>query len=210
MTQMYTTGFVDPDAWQGGRLPTLEDLFTIRTRSRVRRDLDELTLGPIARRVDEVRPESSTIGVRSLVGGSSARRRRRREVPWDGDRRRHDAPDPAIGLVHAASVGDRWQIASYEVRSRVPTTTISTRRYARPRLPRARLDRDVVHPGDRERCATGRIPRGTRGDSAAHRRRQPREGRDLDPRDPSGLLRAIPGVGTRKINEALLQDLTSW
>ena len=68
MAQMYTTGFVDPDAWHGGRFPTLQDLFTIRTRSRVRRDLDDLTLGPLARRIDEVRPGASTIGVRFLVG----------------------------------------------------------------------------------------------------------------------------------------------
>ncbi|MGZ5296420.1 MAG: hypothetical protein ACXWYT_05805, partial [Actinomycetota bacterium] len=68
MTEMYSIGFVDPDAWQDGRFPTLDNLFTVRTRSRVHRDLAELTLGSLARRVDEVLPGASTIGVRFLVG----------------------------------------------------------------------------------------------------------------------------------------------
>ena len=121
MTELYSTGFVDPDAWQGGRFPELENLFTVRTRSRVHRDLAELTLGALARRVDEVRPGTSTIGVRFLVG-------RRPFVAIASVKFRETAVADDVGLPirHSGSytlrrVDDRWQIASYEVRSRVPS-----------------------------------------------------------------------------------------
>jgi hypothetical protein len=44
MTEMYSTGFVDPGGWQGGRRMVIDlGPLTIRTRSRVRRS-DELTI----------------------------------------------------------------------------------------------------------------------------------------------------------------------
>src|SRR4249920_2132886 len=68
MTDVYSTGFVDPEAWDGGRFPSLESFFTLRTRPRVHRDLAALTIGGLARGIDSVRPGPSTIGVRFLVG----------------------------------------------------------------------------------------------------------------------------------------------
>ena len=136
MTQMYSTGFVDPDAWQGGRFPTLEDLFTIRTRPRVHRDLDELTLG--ADRSAGRRGPAGTVDDRRAVPGGQppARRGRRREVPRDRDRRRHDASRSSIRArtrCVASTIGGRSRPTRFGAGSR--RSTISTRRYARPPAP---------------------------------------------------------------------------
>ena len=205
MTQLYTTGFVDPDAWQSGRFPTLEDLFTIRTRSRVRRDLDELTLGPIARRVDEVRPGASTIGVRFLVGSrplvAVAAVKFRGTAIADGT---------TIPILHAGSytlrrVGDRWQIASYEVRSRVPTIHGLNAKVHKaagsPGLASTGTSFILVIGSD---ARPGESPEGTRGDSLHIVGVNPAKGAVSIVGIPRDSFVPIPGVGTRKINEALL------
>jgi LCP family protein required for cell wall assembly len=205
MTQMYTTGFVDPDAWQGGRFPTLEDLFTIRTRSRVRRDLDELTLGPIARRVDEVRPGASTIGVRFLVGSrplvAVAAVKFRGTATADGT---------TLPILHSGSytlrrIGDRWQIASYEVRSQVPTIhdlNAKVRKAAgSPGLASTGTSFILVIGSD---ARPGESPVGTRGDSLHIVGVNPAKGAVTILGIPRDSFVPIPGVGTRKINEALL------
>ncbi len=205
MTQMYSTGFVDPDAWQGGRFPTLEDLFTIRTRSRVRRDLDELTLGPIARRVDEVRLGASTIGVRFLVGSrplvAVAAVKFRGTATVDGT---------TLPILHSGSytlrrVGDRWQIASYEVRSQVPTIddlNAKVRKAAgSPGLASTGTSFILVIGSD---ARPGESPEGTRGDSLHIVGVNPAKGAVSILGIPRDSFVPIPGVGTRKINEALL------
>ena len=133
MTEMYSTGFVDPDAWDDGRFPTLDRLFSLRTRPRVHRDLADADdrwsrsrdrLGP-PRTLDDRRavPRRSTTVHRGRIG----------PLPGHGDRRRRRTTRPALGLVHAAP---RWTTAG---RSRRTTSgaashhcAICTRRSAGP------------------------------------------------------------------------------
>ena len=107
-------------------------------------------------------PAGSVDDRRAVPGRqSSARRGRRGEVPRDGDRRRHRAPDPARGLVHVAA--RRWSMADRVVRRAEPRADDprSQREGTQGRrLTRARVDRHLVHLGDRERRAAGRIPGG--------------------------------------------------
>ena len=205
MTQMYTEGFVDADAWQDGRFPTLEDLFTNRTRSRVRRDLDDLTLGSIARRVDEVRPGASTIGVRFLVGSrplvAVAAVKFRGTAIADGT----SLPILHMGSYTLRRVGDRWQIASYEVRSRVPTIhdlNAKVRKAAgSPGLASTGTSFILVIGSD---ARPGESPEGTRGDSLHIVGVNPAKGAVSILGIPRDSFVPIPGIGTRKINEALL------
>lgn len=205
MTELYSTGFVDPEAWQGGRFPTLDRLFTVRTRSRVHRDLAELTLGALARRVDEVRPGASTIGVRFLVG-----RRPLVAVASVKFRGTALAGDEKLPILHSGSytlrrVDDRWQIASYEVRSRVPSIhdlNVKIRRAAgAPGLASTGTYFILVIGSD---ARPGESPEATRGDSLHIVCVNPAKGAISILGIPRDSVVPIPGVGTRKINEALL------
>ncbi len=204
MTELYSTGFVDPGAWQDGTFPSLERLFTVRTRPRVRRDLAELTLGALARNVDEVRPGASTIGVRFLVG-------RRPLVAVASVRFRGTAlaDDAKLPILHSGSytlrrVDDRWQIASYEVRSRVPSIQdldAKVRRAAgSPGLASTGTYFVLVIGSD---ARPGESPRATRGDSLHIVGVNPAKGAVSILGIPRDSFVPIPGVGTRKINEAL-------
>ena len=205
MTDLYATGFVDPDAWQGGDFPTLGTLFTIRTRPRVRRDLEALTLGASARRVDVVRPGTSTMGVRFLVG-------RRPLVAVASVRFRAVAVADDVGLPirHSGTytlrrVDDRWQIASYRVRSHVPSIAdldAKVRRAAgSPGLASTGTTFILVIGSD---ARPGESPAQARGDSLHIVGVNPSEGAVSILGIPRDSFVPIPGVGTRKINEALL------
>jgi LCP family protein required for cell wall assembly len=205
ITELYSTGFVDPDAWQGDRFPTLEHLFTVRTRSRVHRDLTELTLGALARRVDEVRPGPSTIGVRFLVG-----RRPFVAVASVKFRATALAGGARLPILHSGSytlrrVDDRWQIASYEVRSRVPSIhdlNVKVRRAGgSPGLASTGTYFILVIGSD---ARPGESPEATRGDSLHIVGVNPAKGAISILGIPRDSFVPIPGVGTRKINEALL------
>lgn len=205
MTEMYSTGFVEPAAWEGGRFPSLENLFTVRTRPRVHRDLAELTLGALARRVDEVRPGASTIGVRFLVG-----RRPFVAVASVQFRATALAGGAELPLLHSGSytlrrVDDRWQISSYEVRSRVPSIRdldVKVRRAAgSPGLASTGTYFILVIGSD---ARPGESPEATRGDSLHIVGVNPAKGAVSILGIPRDSFVPIPGVGTRKINEALL------
>ncbi len=114
-------------------------------------------------------------------------------LPRDGHRRRRRTSDAAFRLVHASSIGRR--MADLVVRGAEPRPQPS--RPAREgeegrRRTGPRRYGDVLHLGDRERCSPRRVTRGDARRLAPHRRREPREGRDLDPRDPEGFLRTDP------------------
>ena len=133
MTELYATGFVDPDAWDDGRFPTLDRLFSLRTRPRVHRDLAALTIGGLARGIDSVRPGRSTIGVRFLVGRrpfiAVASVRFRGTAIGDGV----ELPVQHIGLVHAAPPGRPLaDLVVRRARAASHRSAICTRRSAGP------------------------------------------------------------------------------
>lgn len=205
MTEFYSTGFVDPNAFRGGTFPTLENLFTVRTRPRVHRDLAELTLGALSRRVDEVRPGASTIGVRFLVG-------HRPFVAIASVKFRGTAlaGDTALPIRHSGSytlrrVDDRWQIASYKVRSRVPSLADLDGKIRKaagsPGLASTGTYFVLVIGSD---ARPGRSRAGARGDSLHIVGVNPAKGAVSILGIPRDSFVNIPGVGVRKINEALL------
>jgi LCP family protein required for cell wall assembly len=205
MTEMYSTGFVDPEAWDDGRFPTLDRLFSLRTRPRVHRDLSVLTLGGLARGIDSVRPGTSTIGVRFLVGRrpfiAVASVRFRGTAIGDGV----ELPVQHTGSYTLRRLDDRWQISSYDVRSRVPSLRDLHAKVrsaaASPGLASTGPFFILVIGSD---ARPGESPEATRGDSLHIVGVNPARGAISIVGIPRDSYVPIPGVGTRKINEALL------
>ena len=137
-------------------------------------------------------------------GAAPVHRGRIRPLPGHRDRRRRrGASRRAFGVIHAAS--PRRSLVDLVLRRAEPSPVPPGSAREDPqgrRRARSGLHRNVLHPGDRERRTARPIARSDARRFAPHRRRQPREGRDLDPRDPEGLLRPIPasepGRSTRR------------
>lgn len=205
MTDVYSTGFVDPDGWDGGRFPALDRSFMLRTRPRVHRDLAELTLGGLARGIDSVRPGRCTIGVRFLVGQrpfiAVASVHFRGTAIGDGV----ELPVRHSGSYTLRRSDDGWRISSYEVRSRVPTLhdlEAKVRKAAgAPGLAATGTFFILVIGSD---ARPGESPEATRGDSLHIVGVNPAKGAISILGIPRDSYVPIPGVGTRKINEALL------
>jgi LCP family protein required for cell wall assembly len=205
MTDVYSTGFVDPEAWDGGRFPSLESSFTLRTRPRVHRDLAALTIGGLARGIDSVRPGLSTIGVRFLVGQrpfiAVASVHFRGTAVGDGV----ELPVEHSGSYTLRRLDDHWLISSYDVRSRVPSLHdlhAKIRKAAgAPGLPSTGTFFILVIGSD---ARPGQSPSATRGDSLHIVGVNPAKGAISILGIPRDSYVPIPGVGTRKINEALL------
>jgi polyisoprenyl-teichoic acid--peptidoglycan teichoic acid transferase len=205
MTEVYATGFVDAEAWEGGRFPTLANSFVLRTRPRVRRDLAALTIGGLARGIESVRPGRSTIGVRFLVGQrpfiAVASVHFRGTAIGDGV----DLPIQHSGSYTLRRTDDGWRISSYAVRSRVPTLHdlhVKVRKAAgAPGLAATGTFFILVIGSD---ARPGESPEATRGDSLHIVGVNPGKGAISILGIPRDSYVPIPGVGTRKINEALL------
>jgi LCP family protein required for cell wall assembly len=205
MTDVYSTGFVDPEAWDGGRFPSLESFFTLRTRPRVHRDLAALTIGGLARGIDSVRPGLSTIGVRFLVGQrpfiAVASVHFRGTAVGEGV----ELPVEHSGSYTLRRLDDHWLISSYDVRSRVPSLHdlhAKIRKAAgAPGLPSTGTFFILVIGSD---ARPGQSPSATRGDSLHIVGVNPAKGAISILGIPRDSYVPIPGVGTRKINEALL------
>jgi hypothetical protein len=67
LSRLYDTAFVQPGQWKGGRFPTLGSYFAGRAARRAVRDLESLTLGADARRIERVQPELGTVEIDLLV-----------------------------------------------------------------------------------------------------------------------------------------------
>jgi LCP family protein required for cell wall assembly len=205
MSEVYSTGFVDPQGWDGGRFTALDHFFTLRTRPRVHRDLAELTIGRLARGIDSVRPGRSTIGVRFLVGRrpfiAVASIHFRGTAVGDGV----EVPLQHSGSYTLRRSDDGWRISSYEVRSHIPTLHdlhAKVRKAAgAPGLAATGTFFILVIGSD---ARPGESPEATRGDSLHIVGVNPAMGAISILGIPRDSYVAIPGIGTRKINEALL------
>ena len=205
MTEMYATGFVDPDAWDDGRFPTLERLFTLRTRPRVHRDLAELTIGASRPSGRLVRPgrRRSACGSSSVGGRSSPSHRSASAGTAVGDG--VELPSSTRVRTRCDGLDDGWQISSYDVRSRVPSLHdlhAKVRKAAgSPGLASTGTFFILVIGSD---ARPGESPEATRGDSLHIVGVNPAKGAISILGIPRDSYVPIPGVGTRKINEALL------
>ncbi len=196
MTDLYATGFVDPDAWQGGRLPD-----TRNVSSRSGPGLGCVATSKRSRSVHRLAASTwYARGRRPWVCGSWSDRRPLVAVASVRFRAVAIAdhvglPDPPLGHLHASPgrrpVADRV-VPGAEPRpvDRATCTRRSGRAAGSPGLASTGT---ILHPGHRERRATGRIAGPGARRLAAHRRREPVGKRGLDPRDPARLVRPDPG-----------------
>lgn len=205
MTELYSIGFVDANAWQEGSFPSIYSLFTRPTRARVRRDLDDLTLGPLAVRLDAVRPRPSVLGIRFLVahnpivavasvhfratalaGGAS--------LPIDGE-----------GQYTLRHVDGRWRIASFKVVTHLPSVQQVNEKVRRasgsPALASTHVFFVLVIGSD---ARPGQPPAATRADSIHIVGVNPARHAVSILGLPRDSFVPIPGVGTAKINSALV------
>ena len=206
VTELYSIGFVDAERWQDGRFGGIYDLFALRTRGRVRRDLSELTLGPLARRLEAVRPRASILDIRFLVDRFpivAVATVSFRGTALVGDAElpvRHD------GEYTLHRVDQRWRIASYHVRSRLPSDGLIDREIrsasASPGLRSTGPNFVLVIGSD---ARPGRVPSGARADSLHIVGVNPSRGVVSILGIPRDSYVPIPGVGVRKINESLLR-----
>lgn len=67
LSRLYDTAFVQPDGWKGGRFPALGSFFAGSAAKRAVRDMENLTLGKDARRIERVRPRAGTVEIDLLI-----------------------------------------------------------------------------------------------------------------------------------------------
>jgi LCP family protein required for cell wall assembly len=123
LSELYRIGFVDPSAWQDGTFTPLFRLFERDVRPQAHRDLRRLSLGPLSRSVDAVRPGRARFGVRFLADASGrplvALARTTFRATVRGDEGRGDVAQTGRFVLRRAD--GVWRIAGYRVRTRVPT-----------------------------------------------------------------------------------------
>jgi LCP family protein required for cell wall assembly len=205
-TDLYETAFVDPDRWAGGRFPGLERFFFRDARPTVRTDLNELTVGRAARRLDAVRPRRARLDLQFVVDGG------RHAVVAFADMTFHAVgttpggdrvPVDQHGRYVLGRANGAWRIESYDVRAHI-------------RLPgpgaAARSARFVPGPGTPDPlfvlvigsdARPGQPATGTRADSLHIVSVNPRLGRGAIVGIPRDSYVWIPRHGTQKINAAL-------
>lgn len=115
---LYTNGFVDPRLWEEGTFPGVRDLFAGRAARRAARDLGDLTLGGISKRLELVNPREGKLNIsflvderRDLYAAVADTRFRARSLLPRGDR---------LQILHVGTwflrpIDGAWRIVGYEV-----------------------------------------------------------------------------------------------
>lgn len=202
ITELYSIGFVDPSAWQGGEFPGLFRLFAGAARDRLGEDLERLTLGRAATELDVVRPRRATLDVRFLADAAGRAVVAVADVRFegigldDGDERpiRHE------GEFTMRRVNGSWRIVAYDVRSR--SIDGPAEAGFAPGLPAAGPMFVLVIGSD---ARPGQSVTATRADSLHIVGVNPRLGRASVLGIPRDSWVTIPGAGSDKINAALVR-----
>ncbi len=205
MTELYSVGFVDTNGWRAGTFPSVYSLFMHRTRARVHRDLAELTLGSLATHLDAVRPGPSALGIRFLVAHNPivavASVRFRGAALTNGAA----LPIGGEGRYTLRHVGGHWRIASYTVATHLPSLAQINRTVRRatgsPALASTHPFFILVIGSD---ARPGQSPTASRGDSIHIVGVNPVRHAVSILGIPRDSFVPIPGVGTEKINSALV------
>jgi LCP family protein required for cell wall assembly len=206
MTEVYATAFVDPEAWHGGDFPGLARWFLPGARERASRDLEALTLGSAARRLESVRPRIARLRVRVVTD-----ERNRPVLAFASVRFKGigvaDGVHLPIGhdgayVLRRTDAG--WRIAGYDVAGRVPSATEVDQVVEEARLapPVPSIDpMFVLVIGSDARPGTD--PARGLADSLHIVGVNPREGVASVLGIPRDTFVPIPGHGTNKINASL-------
>jgi hypothetical protein len=124
MTELYSAAFVDPALWQGGRFPSVFGYFAGQARRQVHRDLEDLTLGPVAADVTTVRPVRARVVVRFLVDAHRRPVAAVAGMEFAGVALTAEGGEVPVhhgGEYVLRRTGGRWLIEAYDVRGRLGT-----------------------------------------------------------------------------------------
>lgn len=202
ISELYTRGFVDLESWRGSEGPDLADLFVPEARKNARGDRAAISLGRASGRITGVRAPRARLDLRVL--GDRGRRPSAvlARVRFAATTLQEDTETPIghRGSYLLRPTAGRWRIVSYDVRGRV--------------LPGRKVRRSLGAPATRRGvffllaigsdARPGQRVAGARADSLHIIGVNFRQGRAGIVGIPRDSYVPIPGVGTRKINEALV------
>ena len=206
LSELYTIGFLDPAAWDEGRFTSLFRLFEADVRDQAHEDLRRLTLGPLWRSVEEVRPAGGRFDVRFLADAAGRPVLAIADVGFAATARAGESRGDLAqtGEFVLRKTNGAWRIAGYRVRSRIPErldapATASSATFA-PGVPATRPTFILVIGSDaRPRQAVST----TRADSLHIVGIDPRQGLVSVLGIPRDSWVPIPGHGVDKINASL-------
>jgi LCP family protein required for cell wall assembly len=206
LSTMFSVGFVDRDAWDGGDFTSLFRLFDADVREEAHGDLDALSLGPLAEHADGVNVSVARGDLRFVANAAgrpvvAVAQTDFAATARDGDR--HAELGQTGRWVLRWSDG-AWRIAGYDVSARIPrrfeTNARPTSASFAPGIPATRpLFLLAIGSDARPREAVEH----TRADSLHIVGIDPRSGTVSILGLPRDTWTAIPGHGTNKINSAL-------
>ena len=202
IADLYTKGFVDPETRGEAGITGLTELFAPESRAKARRDRGVLTLGGAGRRITAVRGPRARVRIRVLTERGRRPTAALAEVRFAAKALQGETE---AGIRHRGTyllrpVGDRWRIVSYEVRGRMPPGRQVRRTIGAP-APRPGLLFLLAIGSD---ARAGQRVAGARADSLHIIGVNLRRGSAGIVGIPRDSYVPIPGVGTRKINEALV------
>lgn len=122
LDRLYTTAFVDPAEWGGGRFPGLGSYFAGQTAPRAERDLDDLTLGGDAAAIERVVPTRARLRLSFLVDPEARPYAVVATTTFRADGRTNDGGALAIahrGRYMVRQVEGEWLIVGYDVEGSV-------------------------------------------------------------------------------------------
>jgi polyisoprenyl-teichoic acid--peptidoglycan teichoic acid transferase len=206
LSTMFTIGFVNRDAWAGGRFTSLFRLFEADVRDDAHRDLKELTIGPLATAADGVNVTVANADLRFVANASgrpvvAIAQTNLDATARDGDRRAEFGQTGRWVLRWSAG---EWRIAGYDVAAHVPAhwdgpSPLRSASFA-PGIPTTRPLFLLVIGSD---ARPNQAVEHTRADSLHIVGIDPRSGRVSVLGIPRDTWTAIPGHGMNKINSSL-------
>jgi LCP family protein required for cell wall assembly len=123
LDRIYTIGFLDPSAWDGGAFTSLFRSFDANVRPQAHRNLRQLTLGPLAAKADAVRASAASADVRFVADRAGRPVVAVADVTFEATARSADGrADIAQGGRFVLRREDGvWRVAGYRVRARIPS-----------------------------------------------------------------------------------------
>lgn len=117
LERLYTIGFVDPREWAGG-FPALGELFSGDAAGRVTKDLEDMTLGSSAPKIEFVEPRPGQLTLSFLVDAESQVISAIAETEFNA--RGRLKAGGRVSIVHTGRfllepAGEAWTIVGYEV-----------------------------------------------------------------------------------------------